>query len=265
MSHPSTAEPTSSPARPNVFPTFYVGAGAFVILLCVLGFGPSLVNQAGRRAPLTPIVIAHGLVSSAWLLLFLAQATLVAARRTALHRRLGPAGVVLTIATVVLGYVATLALARRGFDLSGDLTPPGLAMLPLAERAAGVLPPLAGLMTFGALAIAGVWYRHRPAVHKRLMVLALIALVPVPLIHLAGSLARHWPAAQGPLMIAVLITANLLPFSVAVHDWISQRRIHPVSLGVPVLMIVQVIVTHTLVLPSAAWRDISVRLVGSVP
>lgn len=260
------AEPTSSisRARPRSLRTFYVGTGVFVILLCVAGFGPSLVNQAGRRAPLTALVIAHGLVSTAWLLLFLVQATLVATRRTDVHRRLGPAGVVLTIGVVVLGHLGTVALARRGFDLSGDLTPPGVPMPPLAERAVGILAPLAGLMTFGALVIAGVLYRRRSAVHKRLMVFALMALVPVPLIHLAGHLSRQWPDAQGLLFMAVLIVSNLVPFSVALYDRISQRRIHPVSLWVPVLMVAQMIVTQTLVLPSATWKNISVRLVGSV-
>ena len=261
--HPSSS--SVSRARPASRRTFYAGAGAFVIVFCMVAFGPSLIYQAGRNAPLTPLVVAHGLVSSAWLVLFLTQAMLVATRRTSLHRRLGLVGAVLTITVVALGYWATIAGARRGFDLSGDLTPtPNVPTPPLAERAVGMLAPIAGLTTFGALAVAGMWYRHRPAVHKRLMMLALLSLTPVPLIHLAGHLSRSWPGAQGFLFIVVLIASNLIPFSVALHDRISQRRIHPVSLWIPILLIAQVIVTQTVVQPSATWRNISLRLIGLV-
>ena len=39
-----------------------------------------------------------------------------------LHRRLGLAGASLAIGLVVSGYMATVQMVRRGFDLSGDLT-----------------------------------------------------------------------------------------------------------------------------------------------
>jgi len=31
-------------------------------------------------------------------------------------------------------------------------------------------------LSFGVLAAAGLWYRHRPEIHKRLMLFAMIAL-----------------------------------------------------------------------------------------
>jgi len=65
---------------------FYVGAAIFVILLSMIGFGPSIIDQSRRNAPSTLLVIAHGIAVGRWLLLFLTQAILVATGRTAVHR-----------------------------------------------------------------------------------------------------------------------------------------------------------------------------------
>jgi len=91
------------------------------IMIVVLGFAPSIIDASERNAPLTSLVVVHSLVAIIWLALFLAQTTLVAMRRTAIHRRLGIAAVLLALVMVVLGYMAAIAMARRGFDLSGDL------------------------------------------------------------------------------------------------------------------------------------------------
>ena len=73
--------PAETGSRRRVERCFYISAGLFMILVSVAGFGPSIIDQSRRNAPPTPLVIAHGIVASAWLLLFLAQATLVATGR----------------------------------------------------------------------------------------------------------------------------------------------------------------------------------------
>src|SRR5690348_3599327 len=61
------------------------------------------------------------------------QATLVAKSHLDLHRRLGVFGAGLAIVFVVLGFSSVVEQARRGFDLSGDISrvpgPPGVAPL----------------------------------------------------------------------------------------------------------------------------------------
>lgn len=106
---------------------FYVGVVAFVILFTLISFGPSLIDPSNRSVPLplTPWVLTHTALSTAWLLLFLAQTTLVATGRTRIHRRLGIAGAVIAAALVITGPLMMIEEARRGFDLSGDLVPRG--------------------------------------------------------------------------------------------------------------------------------------------
>jgi hypothetical protein len=100
---------------------FFTSVAIAMLAIATTGFMPSLVHTAGRRAPLSPLAAAHGIVSSAWLLIFLVQSSLVASRHVALHRKLGLAAVLVLALMIPLAYTTTVAMARRGFDLSGDL------------------------------------------------------------------------------------------------------------------------------------------------
>ena len=252
----------ASASRRRVERWFYITAALFMNLLSVVGFGPSIIDHSRRNAPLTPLATAHGIVVGAWLLLFLTQATLVATRRTAVHRRLGVVGSVLAVVMIVLGYAAIIGFGRRGYDLSGDVIR-ALSRSGLRRRdAAGLLFPLAGLLNFGGLAAAGLWYRHRPDIHKRLMLLALAPLVSEPILHLVGHLTGRWPTLQGKgISISVPITILLLSAS-AIYDRVSRGRIHPISLWVPVLLFAWQNVLVFLVFPSAARHKFAAWLIA---
>jgi hypothetical protein len=152
---------------------------------------------------------------------------------------------------------------RRGYELSGDLTraftPPGAPPLSADESAAGILAPLVGFINFGVLVAAGLWYRHRPDIHKRLMLLALTPLAGEPMVHLVGYLAGRWPVLQGAAIFLLPIQFVLL-FASAIYDKVSQGRIHPVSLWVPILLIVWLNLFNFVVGPSLAWQQFAVWL-----
>ena len=90
--------------------------------IAIAGFAPALLDPAGRKAPLTWAVAAHGTLFGAWLLLFIVQTTLVQTGRLAVHRRVGYAAAVIAVLMVVTAYPMMIAMARRGFNLSGDLS-----------------------------------------------------------------------------------------------------------------------------------------------
>ena len=60
-----------------------------MIAFSLIAFLPSITHPAERRAPLSALAAAHGVVLFAWLLLFLVQSRLIATHRVAIHRRLG--------------------------------------------------------------------------------------------------------------------------------------------------------------------------------
>ena len=245
---------------------FYIGAAVFMLLLSVTGFGPSFVEQGKRTAPPQTLVIAHGFVAAMWLLLFLAQATLIATRRTAVHRRMGRAAPLVAALMIVFGYVTVIEFARRGYDLSGDLQraplPPGIPPPTPEEFVARILAPLLAFVNFGILTAVGLWFRNRPEVHKRLMLLALVSLALTPLIHLSGNVVGRWPSLSGGLSIAVPAVFILVLFIGAVHDKLSRGRIHPISLWVPILLIVELFGLNPVVMESKTWGEFAEWLVA---
>ena len=233
---------------------FYVCVTLLSIGLNVVAFGPSLVVPAGRTMslPLTALVATHATISAAWLLIFLAQAMLIATGRTAVHRRLGIAGVLLAVALVVTGPFVVIEEARRGFDLSGDLVPRGTS-----QDAGITLSLLFVFLLFGLLVAGAAWYRRRPEVHKRLMLLALVPLTNAPLAHLVGhwEALRPWAGVIFPGFNAVLLA--LLP----IHDRLTRGRIHPVSLWGAILLFAWFPVFLGVVASTAAWRNFAEWLV----
>jgi hypothetical protein len=262
----SATVPQPQMNRQQVKGRFYVGAAVFVILLNAAGFLPSLIDRSRRVAEPTWLVLTHGGLAGAWLLLFLIQATLVGTGRVAIHRRLGIAGAFIAFAMITIGSLTVIDMTRRGYDLSGDIArmavPPGSPPLALEEFVAGMFPTLQAFANFGILTGFGLWFRHRPVVHKRLMLLALASLVVTPLIHLSGHLVGRWPDLYSPLNVAILIVANALLFAGAVHDKVSSGRVHPISLWVPVLLIVETFGLIAVVMPSDAWRRLAMWLVS---
>jgi hypothetical protein len=222
---------------------FYIGMAIATIVVVAVGFGPSIVDTAARKGPITPLVAAHGTVYFAWLMVFLAQTTLVATRRISAHRRLGTAAMFLAPIMIVLGYMTAITMARRGFDLSGDIhidTDPLL----------GLVNPLGDLVIFGILVAVGYAFRRRREIHKRVMLLATVGgLMPAPLAHLIG----HIFAPRMARLILVPITLFL--FASAAYDRVSRGRVHPVSLWGALAILAWLLLLNGVIGPSAAWHD----------
>lgn len=213
---------------------FTAGVALLLILLNVLAFAPSLVDPSRRNAPLplTPLLVIHAVVSLAWLFLFLAQTTLVATSRVNIHRRLGVVGAALSVAVVVLGVLVVTAQAKRGFDLSGDIS-----RLPLPAGVDGLSATVALLffpVQFGLLVGAALWYRSRPRIHKRLMLFAALAgITPTPVAHLIG----HWVGPQPWADILFPLSGLFFVSVIAVHERVTEGRVHPVTVWLGVLVI----------------------------
>jgi hypothetical protein len=230
---------------------FYVGFGVFVILLSFAGFAPSLIDQSRRFAPPTTLHLVHGATALAWLLLYVAQALLVARGRVDLHRRVGWAAPMIAVLLVLFGYYTITEGAFRVSDLSGDiyrvLIEPGSPPLTDAENIAGFWGSLGELITFSLLVAAGILFRHRAELHKRLMVFALMPLVPESLLHLTGTLVGRVPLSRSALFIGMLVIDLAVPFIPAVHDKLTRGRIHRASIWIPLLIIVWYVVLNAVV------------------
>ena len=248
MAATSAASPVSFQPR-TTDGWFYTCMGVFAFLFCIAAFGPSIVHTEERLGPIAPLLAVHGIAFFAWVLLFIAQTILARTGSLALHRLMGMWSAILAAALVVLGYQTTIAMGRRGYDLSGDL---GARSDPLA----GMAFPLLDTFMFAALFLAAYLCRHRSAIHKRLMLLALTgALMPPPIAHLTGHFAfLRDKGFLTPLMVGMFLAAG------AIYDRIKLRRIHPVSLWIALAIFLLDNLCFVIVMPSGAWHHFAAWL-----
>ena len=156
---------------------------------------------------MSPLLHAHGLIFTSWIVLFVVQTGLIASRRTPLHRRLGVAGGVLAVAMLIVGSMAAIDAARRGFTPPGG--PPPLTFL---------IIPLGDLFVFSVLVGAALSLRRQPQSHKRLMLLATLALLTPAIARLPGIAAAGPPAFWG--------LTDLFVVACFVYDRLTGGRIH---------------------------------------
>ena len=190
---------------------FFTGMAVLALLIALVGFAPTYYLRGFTAAPpLTGLVHLHGALATSWLLLFLAQTSTVLAGRTDIHRRLGLAVAAVGGLFVVVGYLTAVEGARQGVAPPG-MTQPGFLAIPLAA-----------LVSFAVLAGLGIAWRRRRETHRRLMLLATIAI-------LIPAFARfRWLGIGGPA-VGVAGTC-LLVLAFMVWDRRVHGRIHPALL-----------------------------------
>lgn len=230
---------------------FYSSMAIAMALAVFVGFGPTYYTKLLGDAPLrtfsggsvTPLVHAHGLLFTAWVLLFVGQTALIAQRRVALHRRIGIAGALLAASMVVVGAVAALELAARG------AAPPGIDPLSF------VLVPLGDVIVFGAFVAAALRMRANREAHKRLMLLAYVSIIAAAMARLPGMLPL------GPLAFYALAFVFILVG--IIYDLYSRRRVHPVYVwggGALVLSVpLRLVLSGT-----EAWKSFAQTLINLV-
>ena len=195
--------------RRNIERRLYTVAALVAMLVVFAGFAKTYyLKLAFGTPPLTGLQQLHGLVMSSWFVLFLVQARLVASGRTDLHRRLGVLGAAIAAAMLVVGTTTAITGARLGHTPG----PPPLAFL---------IVPIADMAVFAVLVGAGLWFRRRSDIHKRLMLLscvgiltAAIARIPVEPFHGAG-------------IPAFFLTTIAIVIACVAYDTIRNRRLHP--------------------------------------
>jgi hypothetical protein len=200
---------------------FFTGMAVAAAVSVFLGFAPTFyLRPYFVVPPLTPLLIAHGVIFTSWIVLFVAQTVLVATHRTSIHRRLGWAGAALAALMVIVGAVTGIVRTRVA-DTPATL--PQLASLTV---------PLGDIFVFGCLVAAAVYYRQRVDYHKRLMLIATLAVLP-------AAFAR-WPFAfthRQDLLVSFGL-ADLAVVLVILYDVMTRGRPHVATILGGLLLVV---------------------------
>jgi hypothetical protein len=147
---------------------FYVKMAYVCALVAIAGFVPTYwAPVASRTFSGAPILHVHGLLFSAWPVLFITQARLAVAGRFEHHRALGYAGISLATAMCLAGVVVVIHSLDAG--IAGGYEP---------QTRAFAIVPLSILVSFAGLVACAMANVRRPDVHMRLMLAASITILP---------------------------------------------------------------------------------------
>jgi hypothetical protein len=173
------------------------------------GFAPTYyLRSYFNMPPLMPLLHLHGLVFTSWLLLFITQTALVAARRTDVHRRLGIVGALIAVLMLLVGTMTALIRTKQAAVATNETAPLVFLVIPLGD-----------MLVFSSLVGAGFYFRRRADVHKRLMLLATIAILPAAIARLPFTLLQAGPPAFFGLTDLFIVLCLL-------YDLLARGRVH---------------------------------------
>ena len=238
--------PTAPRIRPANPPSDRLFFGAMVVVLYATvyyGFAKTYYAAGMMRATLpAPIIHIHAALMTLWLLLLLVQVGLVIARKVAWHRSLGVFGFLVALAMVIVGPIAATNSLRRG------AAPLGLDALTF------YIIPLSAIGLFAVFAFAAWRARRKPADHKRLILIANIALIDAAVGRWPVGFFEQHPPAQ-----------DLIPFgfllALVIYDLISQRKVLKSTIWASIVLMA-VHLTRVPLGQTHAWHAFATFMLG---
>jgi hypothetical protein len=241
MASTATTASTTAPTRrrrPRIF--WWMGLAA--VAAAFTGFFKTFTLprlQGTFHAP--PVVYLHGAALLAWVLLFALQVGLVQTGRLPRHRQLG------WIALLLAPIVVLLTIAIGVFAMHRDLAA-GAGETAISSLLGNITAPV----LFCALVFAGLHYRRRPDVHKRLMLIALVVIIWPAFFRL-----RHYfPGVPRPEWVFGFAAPQCLLLLAMLRDRLVDGRVHRVYwwVGLPVLLDAAL---ETWLFDGPLWRSVA--------
>jgi hypothetical protein len=189
----------------------YVAIAVVAIVIAFVGFWPTYFGRLLAGVVDEPSFIHfHAAVYVGWLALFLTQATLAATGRVAAHMKLGRFAIGYGVLVIAAGLIAAFGMFTLRVRAGG-----------IAEAQGRLFGPLLDMAVFAPLFAAAIFNRRKPELHKRLMIVATSYL----LIPAVGRM----PFLGEPRNLLLLHLIWMTPILLAMtHDFVRQRRVHPV-------------------------------------
>jgi hypothetical protein len=164
--------PVADAGRTTPERRFFAFAGAVMLAATAVGFQEFYLHLrefGGTEIPASRflLVIGHGAASTAWIVLFLVQAVLIASRRRQIHMTLGWSAIALAVAVVISGVLVAVKAVEA------DPLSPFFGM----QFRQFLLVMLAEFGCFASFVAAGVLNRKRPVRHRAMMLLATLSLM----------------------------------------------------------------------------------------
>lgn len=202
---------------------FYILAAILFTLIILLGFARTYYLREFFDVPPLPgsLVHLHGAVMTAWVLLFITQVYFISAKRIKTHQKLGMLGIALGVLVIVVGFFTAAASGFGSASAPPDVPPLSFMVVPMFD-----------LVMFAIFFAAAIYYRKRPANHKRLMLLTAINFLPPGVARIPIASLQ----ALGPLWFFGLPT--ILVIAAVAYDTYANRKLNKVFLIGGILLII---------------------------
>lgn len=229
-------------------------AVAIAIVLCwfglLSGFIPSMLREYNAGHVYVPSAHVHAASAFGWMLLLSWQALKVRSGRMAAHRRDGRRYGPWLAAIVTVSALVTVWTADRVELPSPDFKPERLAF-----QVGHIIP-------FAVLSGIALWRTDRPDLHKRLMLLAVFAILDTGWSRwLAADLREILGTGLAQQLLARFPLTWALMAAMAIFDWRTRGRLHPAFLPAAGLILVTEFGAAALYF-APWWPDMARRLLG---
>ena len=234
----------SIPARATLGEYFYLFMSLLIVVVIAYGFsftiGKNLIHPA---IPRPRILYLHATVFSSWLVFFVLQSTLVRSRKVRWHRRLGLFGVALGTLIPVVGVSTAIVMTR--FDMVN---------LHIPDAESFLVIPLFDMVCFTSTFPLAVYWRKKPELHRRLMLVATCALTAAAFGRFPERILPGYLFYGGVDLLILLGVAR---------DLIVNRAVHRVyRFALPPFILGQTIVTYIAHHNAPFWLRIAHALLG---
>lgn len=256
--------PSGGPVARAIDRWIYVYMAASFLVITLVGFIPDAIRQtaainAGARPPFLLVVHIHAVLMASFLLLLLAQTTLMATGRSEFHQRLGRVAMVLVPAIVIVWIILVPAVYHSIWNAARTAPPqfriglrhvmPALDRQMLFQIRVAILFPL-----FIVLALRA--RRADPGLHKRMMILA--TALPVQ----AAIFRIHWlPETLPGSPLSIDLYTLLIVSPMFFWDLIRTRTVHRAYL-IWIGVSLPFAVAFSLLWGSPWWLATAPRLMG---
>jgi hypothetical protein len=216
----------------------------------VMGFGSDMLRHVRSHEAAYPLIVhVHAVAFVSFLVLLTVQVLLIRGNRPDIHRKLGIAGVCLAAAMLFLGPAAAIVVQRAQFG-TPDSDPAFLAI------------QLAGIISFAGLITAATIKRHDAPAHKRLILLAVLAIADAGFARwLGGDLGRIF----GDGLIGFWISSSagnfVLVIGIGIYDLITRGRLHPAYVAGATWLFAWEVVEDILY-HSPAWKQVALHIIA---
>ena len=190
---------------------YYSIVSIILLLLSLIAFSDNLLTDAGQESNSDPKFIIHGLFMLAWFIIFVTQANFIRKGDYKSHMKWGITGMLIGLG-VVLSTFYVFVIVYQGWNA-----------MPFHVKANRFLTT-----TFAVLVLMAYVYRKDVIKHKRFLYMGTLYIMGPVLDRVPSNLGVNIESLATFALFESIIWNGFF-ISLFVYDWITLKRIHPIS------------------------------------